>query len=526
MFFKIVLPLAVAATLVSTGCRSRSADNPSAEADSVAVDTVPVVEAPAMLPDTVYPSVSALTYSVTVIDTLTSGVLDAVGDSYADAPGMLTFRGNAFRAQCIGSVKGEPTEFVVDWTYDTEVDMRETSHGVWGGGTGWTAQPVCVRWPDSIAARFRELGLVSADFSGSEIMVGSLCRKIYFLDFATGRPSRPAVNVVNPIKGSMSLDPTLNGNLYFGQGVPAERPFGAGVIDLWHNSVSQLTPEDHNAWRSWGAYDASPLRVGQFVFRVGENGTLYKMTVAPGELTTHSTLRYRVNGVSPGIEASMSQWRNRGYLADNHGNIVCVDLNTLRPVWHYAMGDDTDCTPVMAEESDGTYIYLGAEVDRNPAGPAVYVKLNALDGSEVWRQNFDAVRRDADSKHFDGGFYATSLLGAGNCSGLVYNSCVKNAGGLADGCFVAMDRATGEVAYTVYMRNYGWMSSVGFLSDNGRFYIVVGDSGGYLTLLDGIDGRIIARQSIGLNFESSPAVSGNSLIVGSRGQTIYKVYLK
>ncbi len=526
MFFRITLPILATLSIAFTACSGRATTDNSNAADSVFTDTVAVVAPPEMLPDTVYPSASVVKYSITVVDSLVDGRLDSTADIYSDAPGMLTFRGDGFRSRCTGRVSGEPTEFVVDWSFETNEDLTETGYGKWGGGTGWTGQPVCVEWPDSIAARFRSLGLVDRSFSGREVMVGSLCRKVYFIDFISGEPTRQPINVGNPVKGSMSLDPTLNGNLYFGQGVPAERPFGAGVIDLWRDTVTQFTPEDHDAWRGWNAYDASPLRVGQFLFRVGENGTLYKYTVAPGRLNLHSTLRYKVGGVSPGIEASMSRWLNRGYLADNHGNIICVDLNTLQPVWHFAMGDDTDCTPVMAKEADGTYIYVGAEVDRRPEGPAVFVKLNALDGSLVWRQEFEAVRRDTETKHFDGGFYATSLLGSANCSNLVYDSCVRNASGRPNGSFVAMDRATGSVVYTVDMPHYGWMSSVGFVSDNGRFYVVLGNSAGDLMLLDGADGRIITQKRIGANFESSPAVSGSSLVVGSRGKFIYKVSLK
>lgn len=313
----------LAAVLFSIGsCGNKSAQKTEAEPIDSAVEMAEKEIALTPLPDTVMPSVDSagVRFVVDVFDDADSAIL-SLADLYADAPGSLMFRRGPGRdADFGGRVEGTPSDIVIDWQFSTSCNRT------WGGGTGWTGQPLYVHWPDSIARRMRHDGLVPPDFSGQEIMFGSLCGKVYFLDYATGRESRPSIPTGNPIKGTGCIDPTLNGNYYVGQGVPDTVPFGAMVIDLNRHEITHFTDRDRNAWRGWQAYDSSPVRIGQFLFRPGENGTLYKYIVEPGSLRLHSTLRYRINGSSPGIEASMPTYLNYGYTCDNHGNILCVNL--------------------------------------------------------------------------------------------------------------------------------------------------------------------------------------------------------
>jgi outer membrane protein assembly factor BamB len=348
---------------------------------------------------------------------------------------------------------------------------------------------------------------------------------LYFIDFETGKPSRDAIDVGNPIKGSVSLDPTLNGNLYVGQGVPFKRPFGHMVVDLHKGAISKLVPEDNKAKRRWGAFDSSPLRVDRFLFWPGENGTLYKYTCAEGDLIPHSTMRYTRNGTAPGMEASISVYRNYGYTADNHGNIVCTNLNTMQPVWCFDNGDDTDATIVVCEEDGSPFVYIGNEVDRKPAGPAYFRKLNALTGKLIWELSSPGRRADIGEKHFDGGYYASPLPGKGNCSELIFSNCVANLKG-QNGDFVAINRKTGEVAYRVKLALYAWSSPVGFLNENDEMFIFTGDTQGNVYLINGIDGKVLCQKKVGNNFESSPVVIGNQVVVGSRGNSIYKMTIK
>lgn len=513
------------------GCSSASKPSSNGgDTDSIS-DTAIVAAKPiqeVVLPDTAYASAGRVRYSIEIIDTAISGTLVSTADMYASAPGQFTFRGGERREAAFGGrLDSVPSRFEVDWVFDTEEDYTETSVGSWGGGTGWTGQPLYVEWPDSCMRRFRSAGVIKSDFSGREIMVGSLAAKVYFIDFISGKASRTAINVTNPIKGTISLDPTLNGNLYVGHGVPAHGDMGALVIDLYKGRRTHFFGPDPRAQRRWGAYDSSAIRVGQFLFRPGENGSIYKFLVEPGGLRLHSVLRYTVGGVAPGIEASMSVYANYGYTADNAGNVLCINLNTLKPVWAYKLPDDVDASPVICEEADGRhYVYTGCEVEHADVTEASFVKLDALTGREVWVNHTPAKRAEIGEKHFDGGYYATALPGTGDCGDLIFTNVVRNADDKMNGSFVAYDRSTGRTRYAVKLRYYAWSSPVAFIGPNDEMYVVTGDCAGRLYLIRGKDGELIAVTQIGANFESSPVVVGNSLVVGSRGKSIYKITIK
>lgn len=478
------------------------------------------------LPDTAYASVSLIKYDVEVFDTVTDpGITDFI-DPYSNAPGIFTFRGNMARnADFGGMVKGKPDTIIVDWEFNTAITPPDTSFTQWGGGTGWTGQPVYVNWPDSIVARMKGTGIVAENFNNKEIIVGSLCHRLYFIDLITGEASRAAIDVGNPIKGSVSLDPCLNGNLYIGQGVPVNEPFGRVIVDLYEGKISKRIPRDRKAQRGWGAFDSSPLKVDKFLFWAGENGILYKGVCAEDDIIPHSILRYTRNGAAPGMESSIAAYRNYGYTADNHGIIVCINLDTMRPVWCFNNGDDTDATIVVNEEEGTPYIYVGCEVDRKPEGPAYFRKLNALTGELVWELSTPGKRANVHEKHFDGGYYASALLGKGNCSNLLFSNNVANTN-KQNGSFIAIDRNSGKIVYQVELKHYAWSSPVGFMNENGEMFIFTGDTRGNAYLINGIDGDIICTRPVGMNFESSPVVIGNQVVVGSRGNTIYKMSIR
>jgi hypothetical protein len=469
-------------------------------------------------------SVAAIDYDVTVFDTLDSGRLSSSVSLYDGSQGWFTFRGNALRdADFGGKVRGVPSRLVVDWVFTTGIDTVRTSMGTWGGGTGWTGQPLFVRWTDRQIEAFRNSspGLVG-QLGREEIIVASLCGKVYFLDFNTGNASRKSIDVTNPIKGTCSLDPTLNGNLYVGQGIPKVAPMGQVAINLMEHKRTFFSGRDSNAWRGWGAFDSSPVVFGGYLFWPGENGTVYKYKVNRSSLTLHSTLRYRCKGAAPGVENSLCVYKNYGWFGDNHGNIICIDLNTLSPVWHYDNHDDIDGS-IVCEVVDGTpYLYAGCEVDRQgDRGFCHFVKINGLDGNVVWEQKIPCRKLNINGKHFDGGLYCTPLLGKGDCRNLIFaNICQRESLSAAE--FTAFDRATGNVVYRTPLRSWAWSSPVAFYNENNRMFVFTGDSSGNAYLIEGKTGKVRFQQHVANNFESSPVVVGNSLVVGSRGNEIYR----
>ena len=90
-----------------------------------------------------------------------------------------------------------------------------------------------------------------------------------------------------------------------------------------------------------------------------------------------------------------------------------------------------------------------------------------------------------------------------------------------DGKLVAFDTKTGDVIWEMYMGNYTWSSPVALYTDSGKSYIIICDSIGGVYLLDGVTGEKLDSLSLGSNIEASPAVFGNTIVVGTRGQPIY-----
>ena len=76
------------------------------------------------------------------------------------------------------------------------------------------------------------------------------------------------------------------------------------------------------------------------------------------------------------------------------------------------------------------------------------------------------------------------------------------------------------------MEKYSWSSPAVVYTADGTGYILQADSGGNIFLLDGLTGNKLAQIApTDTNFEASPAVYGQMLILGCRGQKIFGIRL-
>lgn len=483
---------------------------PLPETDTL-VETVEVI---LPFPDTVLPSAEKVMIQIDTIDPTLPWEIQDYADAYADAPGIFTFRGSPTRnPNFYGRLHGDSIDIHTEWAFGTAYDnSHSSSHGSWGGGTGWTGQPLYIHWPDSI----------------QEIIVASLCGYVYFLDFETGQPTRPYYDSHNVLKGTPSFNPYMNGDLYVGHGVQKTAPFGHSVYNLYSSKETYAFGKDPKAWRSWGAYDSSPIVVDSFLFRPGENGTLYKYYIGNGQFALQSTLRYSLTNSkrSPGMESSMSVCRNYGFLTDNAGNILCVNLNTLQPVWHYFNHDDTDASPLWEMEDGVPYLYTGCEIDKQGSkGYSYFIKLNGLTGERIWEDTIRCRRISFGDKTLDAGLFGSPILGAGDCDGMVFaNFCMNYT--KEKGCLAAFDKHDGRLLYKTQLKQYAWSSPVAFYNDDNELFLFIGDCAGYVYLIKGKTGEIVACELVGSNFESSPIVVDDKVILGSRGNKIFKIALQ
>ena len=124
--------------------------------DSIA--SVMTIDEPTIMAylDTMLSSVKKIEFRVDTFINGVSGDVVQLTDFYKDAPGILTFRGSPSRNMPFsGTVEGIPSKVSVEWVFYTDIDTTRTDYGVWGGGTGWTGQPLLVEWNDDQLKRIQ-----------------------------------------------------------------------------------------------------------------------------------------------------------------------------------------------------------------------------------------------------------------------------------------------------------------------------------------------------------------------------------
>lgn len=520
---------------------------------AVALNTLPNWTAPTSQGDGVYSRTivgtdGRVTWKVLnadnqVLKSYTGSGPVAFGDSstYTKIPGVLTFRGNNFRdAPTYGTAAITEKKLSVAWTQTTG-DVH--AEGSYWAGAGWTGQPLLVNWPK---ATKQAMGLSPEQINDDnfvEVIYPVVDGKIYRMDLATGKQTKPPIEVGFAFKGTGSIDPRGYPLLYAGMGLnengDKKGAWRYRIFDLIQNKeVSGWNGTDAGAPRDWGAFDSSALvnAATDTLIEPAENGLIYKV-----KLNTKFDPVAKTVSVNPelhklsydtpvssrhGIESSAVAWRNLMYAGDNDGNIVCWDATTMQVVWVRPTGDDTDASIVLEDTADGPFLYTGNEMDKRGEpkgggashGPVTIQKINALTGEQVWQYQIDAVY----NKAVNGGLMATPVLGTGEVSDLVFFNIAKT-GSDATGTLVALDRKSGTVAWERKMANFSWSSPVLVTGDDGHTYGVVGDSSGLLHLFNPNTGVDYSTLQLSKNIEATPAVYGNTLVVGTYGKLIYGI---
>lgn len=514
----------IASLILLAGCTGKK--TPAEETADSTETEVPIAQL--FYPDTTYVSAKNVEYAVDHGDSLSADLID-LDDRYEKANGIFVFRKNLHRnADFGGKIKGTPDTIITAWEFETAYDTTHTRFGTWGGGSGWTGQPLYMHWTDDQMALFRKSSKgLTPDFGNEEVFVGSLCGKGYFINYQSGKASREPLDLGNVVKGTPSMDPEYY-NLYVGQGVPRQAgPFGCQVFDLLKHKRTFFFGPDPKAWRGWNAFDSNAIVAGGYLFWCGENGSIYKYERSQGSLRCVSVMRYRVNGMAPGIESSLCVYRNYGAFSDNRGNIICINLNTMRPVWHYNNHDDSDGTMVCREENGIPYLYTACEVDKQgDMGISHFIKLNGLDGSLVWETKIPCRRINLPGKTLDGGMYASPLIGGGDCKDMIFANLCRNGASHSAGELTAFSTKDGKVLYTVPYGQFAWSSPIPFYNEKNELFIFAGDASGIIRIIRGKTGEVVCKKVVGYNFESSPIAIGNTAVVGCRGNKIFKFVIQ
>lgn len=464
-----------------------------------------------------------------VVDSYTAAEPVTFGDGsqYSTLDGVISFRGDNYRS---GATFG--TADVVSQTLVNKWEAKIGSLGKWTG-CGWTGQPLIVRWDDETKAIMNLYPDKKAKADLVEVIYATLDGNVYFYDLDDGSYTRDPVYLGMSFKGAGSLDPRGYPLMYVGSG---DNYNGSApkmyIISLVEGKIIyEQNGRDSIAKRKWYAFDSAPLVDAETDTLIwpGESGVLYSIKLNTNYDKTAGTLtvspentvktRYTTNtGHKIGCESSAIIVGSYLYFADNGGMFFCVDLNTMDLVWAQNTHDDVNATPVFEWGDDGRgYIYTGTSMEYGK-GTTYLHKLDAATGEIIWEKKYGNVAYDSA---VSGGVLSSPLLGkkGTDLEGLIIFSIARTPtpGG---GTLVALDTETGEVVWENTLRNYCWSSPVAVYTDEGKAYFVLCDSAGKATLYEGATGTAQGSVSLGSNVEASPAVFGDTLVVGTRGQKI------
>ncbi len=462
-------------------------------------------------------------------------------DTYSDVDGVLTFRGNPWRsAPSAGS--RTITEKKLEIVWESPTGAISTTESYWPG-TGWTGQPLLVHWAEA-TRKAMNLSEEAKAKDLVEVVYPTLDGNIYFLDLDTGKPTREKITVGYPFKGTGVIDPRGYPLLYTGQGLNENgkkvTEFKYRIFNLLDQTeIYGILGRDPMAFRPWGAFDSSGLvdAKSDTLIECGENGLVYKvklntqydpeaktLSLAP-QLTKY---RYHVSGNDElGIESSPAAWDHFLYFADNGGVLQCLDLNTMKPVWFVETGDDTDCTTVIEETAEGVFLYTANEIDKRSQGGKVTKencnirKYDAKTGRLIWQVDVPCIYQ----YYINGGALATPLVGKDDIADLlIFN--IALTGSNSSGKLLALDKKTGAKVWERDLPSYSWSSPVDLLSQEGKTYGLVCGYDGYLRLFDPKTGQDLDKVSLGGNIESSPAVYGDMIVVGSYAKKLFGVRIR
>ena len=526
------------------------------------------IDPDAVIDESVNPSMRGITQNIIsgsqILTDFTRENPINIGDPlyYTQIPGILTYRGNNFRnTASFGYLT--PADGTVDtltqvWEYTNGHSLLSSDMTFEWTGYRLTGQPLIVRWPSETLSHMNVYpSAIRPDFT--EVICPSLDGYIYFMDLETGNMTRDPIYVGASVKGTAALDPRGYPLLYIGQGDDnGEYSFGMYIFSLIDGSELYFRDVmDDGAYRmNWGAFDSSPIVDidSDTLIWPCENGIVYTFTLNTQYVAGGSSIminpvctgyKYIFNdtqGRYLGVESSIAVYGNLGYFIDNNSNLICLDLNTFEMVWVFRTDDDSDLSPVLAEENGIPYLYIGTEVDYQGGqgsynGAAYTYKLNALTGAEVWQTSQPCYTYNGQTSDTDqvGGCVGNPIVGKNSINNLVIfsYSCTNDL--VSGNRLVAYNRDTGNEVWHYDMNIYTYSSPIDCYDQNGNAYIVIADNIGQIHLINGQTGERIAyiqtsrflgtssETTGGIEFQASPVIFNNMMIITTTSGSVFGI---
>lgn len=465
-----------------------------------------------------------------------------MGDGYTSMEGVLTFRGNNFRDNpAYGTADMKDFTLKKRWTCQTgSITYGDAS---WSG-SGWTGQPLLVKWPKETKVHMNMYDWAKKADDLVEVIYACMDGYIYFLDLNTGDPTREALYLGYTFKGAGALDPRGYPIMYVGAGYDSyEGTARAFIINLLDCSVMYTfgNNDEFSMRGSLSFFDSSALVDAEtdILIYPGENGILYLIRLNTrydenaGTLSiSPETVKWRYNGIRSsissywlGMEDSAAVYKGYLFIADNGGNLMCIDLNTLQLVWVQDVLDDSNSTPVLSVEDGHLYLYVSTSFHlgwrSSDVAEIPIWKIDAENGEIIWQTPYQCYTEDGVS----GGVQSTIALGKNELSDYLYVT-VARTGEAYDGVLSCINKKTGSVEWE-HKSYYAWSSPVCVYNEDGTGKVLYCSCGGKMYLLDGKTGEV--HDTFVLSdgaIEASPAVYQNLVVVGTRDCKIWGLKLQ
>lgn len=471
-------------------------------------------------------------------------ILFDLPERYAQIDGVVTFRGDNFRSgAAYGTANVSSKSLSVVWKNST--GGLADSDGFNWTGSGWTGQALVAKWPDATRKNMTAMYDWAREKKDLvEVIHATLDGYVHFYELSTGEKTRDALFLGFNFKGAGALDPRGYPILYVGAGVDSSAKGSARalVVNLLDNSIMfEFGKNDGFADRGWYMFDSSPLvsaDTDQLIYP-GESGILYiihlntKYDEANGTLSVDpdNIVKWKYKGTRTGskywlgVESSAAIINHYAFLADNGGNLMCLDLNTLKLVWVQDILDDTNCSPVVSIEDGHPYIYISTSFHmgwRSSSKAEIPIfKIDAETGEIVWKTSYECYT----VSDLSGGVQGTIAVGKNKLSDMIFVPVARTPGA-GSGTLVALRKDTGEKVWERETSVYSWSSPVDFYDKDGNGYLAYCNTGFNLYLIDGKTGDVLDQMNLGGNIEASPVVYNSYIVVGTRANRTYCVEVK
>ena len=464
------------------------------------------------------------------------------GELYTYYPGgVFTFRGDGMRQNAaFGTAEMPLNQMSIHWQSDLG-SLRTESDTLYG--LGWTSQPAIIKWSVEVRAGMN-LNDEKKDVKAlKEVIVAAQDGKIYFLDLADGQPTRDAIDVGYPLKGSVAVDAFGRPLIGVGQGISKLRGKTGSIGYHFFNLIDQKSSLFINGrktktqvqYSTNGAFDGTGLfeRNSDSFVVAGENGLFYTVKLNtvfdfknPTTLTIDPEIHYlrskigKQDNTSVSIEGSPAMYGSYAFVADKYGVLRCIDTTSMKTLWVFDTGDNTDATPALELGADNSLsLYTGTSVfsRSRKAGDAVIRKIDALTGEEIWKTEIKAKYEKSER----GGIKASPIVGQQQIAELVIFTVNLTEEG---GAIIALNKQTGQEVWKTPIPGGAISSPVAVYSKDGSARIVQGSLDGKLYLLDGQSGAALSTLDLGGAIEGSPAVYNDILVIGTAGRDNHKLY--